>query len=411
MAQKTCTLLLALVTLFLAGGCTPGTASLTVYPVVNTPALEQPSATATYLPPTQTPTIIPPPTLTPAPPSQTATSSTGMAELVAFVEGLAAQDAFSGSILVAREAEVLWEYAHGLADREENVPNQVDTLYNLGSMNKMFTATAILQLVEQGKLSLDEPIASYLPEYPNAEVASQVTIHQLLTHTSGLGDVFTEAFSADPNYYRTIDAYLPLFVDEPLLFTPGQEFSYSNAGYVVLGMLIEKVSGQSYDDYVRLNIFEPSGMTDTQAYDIEEDIPNMATGYTTVDFFGNETGILSDNTALLPGRGFPAGGGYSTVADLFGFRNALLGYRLLTQASIELLLAGKVEVRENVQYGYGFFDRVEAGGRMVGHTGGAPGVCSFLSMYLDSGYTVVVLSNADLDCAAVLTFLRDNPLT
>jgi CubicO group peptidase (beta-lactamase class C family) len=225
-----------------------------------------------------------------------------------------------------------------------------------------------------------------------------------------LGDVFTEAFSADPNRYRSIEDFLPLFVDQPLQFTPGQEFSYSNAGYVVLGLLIEKVSGQSYDDYVRLNIFEPSGMADTRAYDIDEVVPNLAIGYTTVDFYGNETGVLASNTALMPGRGFPAGGGYSTVEDLFRFRNALLGYRLLTQPSTELLIAGQVEVRENVQYAHGFFDRIEAGGRMVGHTGGAPGVCSFLSMYLDSGYTVVVLSNSDLDCAAVLTFLRENPL-
>jgi D-alanyl-D-alanine carboxypeptidase len=419
--------LMGFVILFLLGSCSPPAESQTLPPSTNTPVLNVPTPTKTPLPltdtpvlntstPTQTPLILTDtPTLsTPTPiptmPSPTGQSSNGISEVVAVVEELATQDQFSGAVLIARGSEVVWEYANGLADREADIPNRVDTKFNLGSMNKMFTAVAILQLMEQNKLSLDDNIAKHIPDYPNTKVANQVTIHQLLTHTSGLGDVFTDVFGADPNQFRSNEDYLPLFVNEPLQFIPGQEFFYSNAGYVVLGLMIEALSGQSYDDYVRLNIFEPSGMVNTDSYNIEDDIPNLAIGYTTFDFYGNETGVLARNAALMPGKGFAAGGGYSTVEDLFMFHDALFGYQLLSPASTDLLITGKVEVRENTRYAYGFFDKVEAGYRMVGHTGGAPGVCSFLSMYLDTGYTVVVLSNSDRDCAAVLTFLRNNPL-
>ncbi len=372
----------------------------------------------TMTPPTSTPTLIPvTPTLIPSTPTPTLTELSptlrpveNLDDLIATIEELAVQDQFSGSILIARDDEILWQFAGGLADREANIPNRIDTQFNLGSMNKMFTAISILQLVEQGKLNLEDTIAQVLSDYPNPEVASQVTIHQLLTHTSGLGDTFTEEFGIDPHHYRSNEDYLPLFVNEPLRFTPGEGFSYSNAGFVVLGLIVESVSGQSYDDYVRVHIFEPSGMVSTGAHDIEEDVPNLAIGYTTMDIDGNDTGVLASHTALMPGRGFAAGGGYSTVMDLFMFRNALLGYQLLSPASTELLITGKVEMRENMQYGYGFFDRLEARQRVVGHSGGAPGVCSFLNIYLESGFSVAVLTNSDMDCLSVLNFLGEHPL-
>jgi D-alanyl-D-alanine carboxypeptidase len=411
MINKTRSTLTTLAVLFLLGGCS--SSHLTATPPASTPTLNP--VTPTLIPATPTlipatPTLIPfTPTLTPTSPSPTPRPVDNLDELIAIIEGLAAQDQFSGSILVARDAEVLWQYAAGLADREADIPNRVDTQYNLGSMNKMFTAIAILQMLEQGKLSLDDTIAEHLPDYPNPEVASQVTIHQLLMHTSGLGDTFTEEFGTNPNQYRSNEDYLPLFVNEPLLFAPGERFSYSNAGYVVLGLMIEALSDQSYDDYVRVHIFEPSGMVSTGAHNIEEDVPNLAIGYTTKDIDGNDTGVLASHTALMPGRGFAAGGGYSTVEDLFLFRNALLGYQLLSPESTDLLITGKVYVREYILYAYGFFDRLELGQRVIGHTGGAPGVCSFLSMYLESGYTVAVLSNSDNDCREVLNFLGYNP--
>jgi hypothetical protein len=150
-------------------------------------------------------------------------------------------------------------------------------------------------------------------------------------------------------------------------------------------------------------------MTQTGAYELDTEVPNRAIGYTTLDGEGNETGTLADNTPLMPIKGTPAGGGYSTVEDLLNFSKALLAYRLLSPESTELLLAGKVELREGSQYAYGFFDRMVGRQRVVGHGGGAPGVCTSMEMYLDSGHTVIVLSNTDLGCFPVLEFLQQHP--
>lgn len=352
-----------------------------------------------------------------SPPTASTTTSTsttlgpqdGVEALATFVNGLVADGAFSGVVLVADDEKALYETAAGWADREAETLISPDTRFNLASMNKMFTAVAVLQLAEQGTLAFDETIATYLPDYPNREVAEQVTIEQLLTHTSGLGDVFTEQFFTDPHRYRSNADYLPLFADEPLLFPPGEQFTYSNAGYVVLGLVIEVLSSQSYDDYVRTHIFEPAGMTATSAFDIDEAVPDLALGYTTQDAAGEETGVLRPNADLMPGRGFAAGGGYSTAGDLLRFRQALYGGRLLSPASVDLLTTGRVEVGPAASYAYGFFDRVQGGRRVVGHGGGAPGVCSSLGMYPETGYTVVILSNTDADCLTVLDYLKEHP--
>jgi CubicO group peptidase (beta-lactamase class C family) len=331
-------------------------------------------------------------------------------ELPAYLEEFGASDQLSGAVLVAKDSTLLLEKAYGLGNRASLIPNQVDTKFNLGSMNKMFTAVAIFQLMEQGKLALDDPIIKHLPDYPNSEVARAVTVQHLLTHTSGLGDVFTEVFVNDIPHYRSNADYLPLFVNEPLQFKPGEQFSYSNAGYVVLGLIIERISGLSYDDYIQQNILDPAEMTNTGNFESNANTPGMAVGYTTKDFYGNETGILQENSSLMPVNGFAAGGGYSTVGDLLRFRDALLNFQLLNQQSTELLLKKQVTTRENSGYTYGFMDRIVAGQHVIGHTGGAPGICSFLYMYPESGYTVVVLSNSDNGCVLVLDFLKDNAL-
>jgi CubicO group peptidase (beta-lactamase class C family) len=331
-------------------------------------------------------------------------------QLIDTIANLGAMGQFAGAVLIAQDGAPVYVAAYGLASRSPDVPNQTDTRFNLGSMDKMITAVAILQLVEQGRLSLDSRIIDYWPDYPNQEVARDVTIHHLLVHTSGMGDCFEGDFFTTPrDQLRTLEGYLPLFVDDPLQFEPGTQFAYSNEGYIVLGVIIEKVTGQSYWNYVMENVYQPSGMFHTDAYELDTDVPNRAIGYTTLDAQGNETGTLADNTPLMPIKGTSAGGGYSTVEDLLSFSNALLGYQLLSPESTELLLAGKVEVRRGINYAYGFFDKTVAGQRVVGHTGGAPGVCTFMEMFLDSGYTVIVLSNTDQECSPVMEFLWENP--
>jgi CubicO group peptidase (beta-lactamase class C family) len=336
--------------------------------------------------------------------------ATAIDRLINAITSLATAGRFSGAVLIAKDGVPLHTAAYGLASRSPDLPNQADTLFNLGSMDKMFTAVAIMQLVEQGRLSLDGLIGEYWPDYPNQEVADRVTIHHLLTHTAGMGDCFEgEFFTTPTDQLRTLEGYLPLFVDDPLQFEPGAQFGYSNEGYIVLGLIIEKVTGQTYREYVEENLFGPGRMPQTGAQDLDTEAPNRAIGYTTMDGEGNETGTLSDNTPLMPIVGTSAGGGYSTVEDLLSFANALLDHQLLSPESTELLLEGKVELREGRYYAYGFFDMLIEGQRVVAHSGGAPGVCTFMEIYLDSGYTAIALSNTDQECLAVMELLREHP--
>jgi CubicO group peptidase (beta-lactamase class C family) len=347
------------------------------------------------------------------PPGETQASAPPpeVVEIGEYVAELAADGQFSGVVLIAQAGELLLLEAYGQANRAAGFANQVDTKFNLGSLDKMFTAVAILQLVEQGKLSLDDKVGTYLPNYANSEVAKNVTLHELLMHTSGMGNYFdSPRYLELHDQIRSVADYLPLFVDTPLQFQPGAQFAYSNSGFIVLGLIIEAVTGQSYYDYVRENILEPSGMFNTGCYELDNQVPNLAIGYTYLNWDGTETDQIHDNLAMMPMRGGSAGGGFSTAPDLLNFGNALLSHRLLSPESTELLLAGKVELAEGVQYAYGFFDRQIGDYRVVGHGGGFPGICSLLNLYLDLGYTTVVLSNSDHDCLAVDEFTKEKLL-
>jgi CubicO group peptidase (beta-lactamase class C family) len=311
--------------------------------------------------------------------------------LNAYFDRLAKDDAFSGAVLFAKDGKVLYKKAFGLASRAYNVPNRTDTKFNLASMGKMFTSVAIAQLVEQGKLSYTDTVGKILPDYPNKDVAAKVTVHHLLTHTAGIGDYFNEKFmEASRTRFRQIKDYFPLFVDKPLEFEPGARFRYSNAGFMVLGAIIEKVSGENYFIYVREHIFKPAGMINTDAYELDQDTPNLAIGYTREE----PGGPVRNNTFLHVIKGGPAGGSYSTVEDLLRFDQALRRHRLTSSAAFDLITTGKVDAFER-KYAYGFGDARVNGQRIVGHSGGFPGISTQLDMYLDSGYTVVVMCNDD----------------
>jgi CubicO group peptidase (beta-lactamase class C family) len=325
---------------------------------------------------------------------------TSEAEMIGALDTLLEQqveaDLFSGAVLVARDGIPLFMKAYGLASKRYSVPNQIDTKFNLGSMNKMFTAVAIAQLAAQGALSFSDPIAMHLPDYPR-DVASKVTIHHLLTHTSGLGNFFNEKFEASRSKLRTVDDFIPLFIDQPLAFEPGERWQYSNAGFIVLGAVIQRVSsGQSYFDYVREHVYKPAGMHNTDAYDMDRPIPNLAIGYTRAYVREwPELGPWRSNLFLHTIKGGPAGGGFSTVEDLLKFDQALRGHKLLSPEHTNTVLAGKVDLpgAPGTQYAYGFHDDRTKASRIVGHGGGFPGINGQLDMYLDLGYTVAVLSN------------------
>ena len=301
---------------------------------------------------------------------------------------------FSGAVLLARHDRVLFSHAYGLADRERRIPNTVRTRFRIGSMNKMFTAVAILQLVEVGKVKLTAPLGTYLPDYPNREVATKVTIHQLLTHTGGTGDIFGPDFDAHRKELRTLDDYVRLYGKRGLEFEPGSDWAYSNYGFLLLGVVIERVTGQSYYDYVQQHVYAPAGMTRSGSVPENQAIPDLSTGYTL------ESGAAgwAPNTDTLPYRGTSAGGGYSTVEDLARFAHALLGHKLLSPDATKLLITGKVDssLEVGVGYAYGFGDaRGPDGNGWVGHGGGAPGISGDLRMYPESGYVVAVLANVD----------------
>ncbi len=311
-------------------------------------------------------------------------------ELEAYVQKLAEADVFSGAVLLAKDGKVIFERAYGEASKNFRVPNRVDTKFNLGSMNKMFTGVAIAQLVERGKLSFDDPLAKFLPEFPSKEAAQQIKIKHLLTHTSGLGSYFNRKFMESSRArFRTVNEMMTLAEGETLAFEPGTKWAYSNTGMLVLGAVIEKVTGQSYFDYVRENIYKPAGMTNTDAYELDLVTPNLAVGYQK-EYNEDGTTRFRNNVFQHVIRGGPAGGGYSTAGDLLKFDAALRANKLVGAEYVRQLLAPKPELNSPT-YGYGFV--VDTKNRIVGHSGGFPGISSNLDMFLDSGYTAIVMSN------------------
>jgi len=278
-----------------------------------------------------------------------------------FADGLSKEDKFSGVILIAQHGKVLFHKAYGYADREKKTANQPDTKFNIGSINKTFTSLAIRQLEAQGKLSLSDRLKKFLPDYPNKQAAEKVTVQHLLEMTSGIGDIFGQRYDSTPKEkLRTIADFIPLFAEDALQFEPGSQRRYSNGGYILLGAIIEKVSGVDYYTYVRENIFTPAGMLNTESYAKDAVIANRAVGYSK-----KESG-LENNYSSLPGRGSSAGGGFSTAEDLLRYTIALKEGRIASG---------------------------RAAGMGVG--GGAPGLNAALEWDPNSGYAIVVLANLD----------------
>jgi D-alanyl-D-alanine carboxypeptidase len=315
--------------------------------------------------------------------------------LAARTDTLADEDAFSGAVLVAKDGRALFSRAYGLADRTSGSRNTLRTRFRIGSMNKMFTAVAILQLVEAGKVKLTAPLGKYLPDYPNREVATKVTIHQLLTHTGGTGNISFPDFLAHRRELRTHADYLKRYGKRGLEFEPGSGWAYSSYGFLLLGVVIETVTQQSYDDYVQQHVYAPAGMTRTGSLPERHAVADRSIGYTKAP----GTTAWTPNTDTLPDRGTSAGGGYSTVEDLARFARALLSHKLLSPDATKLLITAKEETQPGPlggRYAYGFEDARDAHGNgWVGHGGGAPGMNGDLRIYPKSGYVVAVLANTD----------------
>jgi CubicO group peptidase (beta-lactamase class C family) len=329
------------------------------------------------------------------PPLDSSAKAGSAPELESYFDALATGNKLSGVVLVAKDGATIASKAAGVANKATGALIDVNTKFNLGSMNKMFTAVAIAQLAQAGKLSFTDTVGKHLRDYPNREVADKVTIHQLLTHTSGLGMYWNEKWMAQREKLLTVAAHIPLFAADPPAFPPGEKFQYSNSGFMVLGAIIEKVSGQDYYSYMQEHVFKQAGMNDTGFYEPGKETPNLAIGYTTRAEDGKPLEEPRDNTKMREVRGGPAGGGYSTAPDLVKFHQALFSYKLLDKKHTELVTTGKVDGPRDSQYGYGFGVSSAGGKRSVGHNGGAPGIAANLEMYPDSGYTAITLMNSD----------------
>ncbi len=313
---------------------------------------------------------------------------------------------FAGSVLVAENGAPFFQQAYGLANRPRHVPNTLNTEFRIGSMNKMFTATAIMQLVQAGKIDLDKPFGAYLTDYPNKAMASSVTIRELLTHTGGTGDIFGPEFDKNRLKLRTLQDYVNLYGTRPVRFKPGSKFEYSNYGFILLGVVIEKVSGESYYNYVRDRIYATAGMAETASEPEDIAVPNRSVGY-----MAAPNRDWQPNTDTLPYRGTSAGGGYSTVGDLLKFANALAAHKLLNAKYTDMMTTGKVAMGPSgIKYGFGFGDRVINGTRCFGHNGGAPGMNGDLEICPGSGYVIAVLSNLDPPAAGRIADFITNRL-
>ncbi len=315
-------------------------------------------------------------------------------EIRTLMAGLHKKDWFSGTVLIAKGAGVLLTDFAGEANKGDHAPIDIDTKFNLGSMNKMFTATAVARLVEAGKLSFDDPISKYIDEtwLPKA-VTDTITIRHLITHTSGLGSYFNEAYMKSSRaLFRKLDDYKPLIKNDKPAFTPGTRFQYSNTGLFLLGVVIEKVTGEDYFDHIRKAIYAPAGMTNSDSYEMDYPVENLAIGYSP-DW--QSPYKWQNNLYKHVIKGGPAGGGFSTVKDLHKFALALLSGKLVSPKMRELMWTDFTKAGSGDGYGYGFTVVQSPGGKVVGHSGGFAGINSQLDIYVDSGDIVAVMSNID----------------
>lgn len=307
---------------------------------------------------------------------------------------LAASDAFAGSLLIVQGGEVQLARSFGTLGEGRDEAITLDTPMYLASAGKMFTAVGVLQLVEAGKVDLDAPLGTCLTDYPNAAIA-EVTIRQLLQHRGGTGDtgILGRDDGANRARARTLADIIALNSDRPPAFTPGTQEDYSNYGFVLLGAVIERVSGESYHDYIARHVFAPAGMGTAGFPDLAHN-QAVATGRTT--FFGAEA-ISVPNTAVLPWRGMPDGGGVASANDLRAFFHALRAGKLLSPA----MLAAATSVGETPWYGMGFV--VAAGSYSSwGHGGNSYGMDVAVHFFPDVDTTFVCLATRDMACKRLI---------
>jgi CubicO group peptidase (beta-lactamase class C family) len=305
---------------------------------------------------------------------------------------LGAKGEFSGIVIAARGTMYLAVASAGFADRARKTPITPSTRFTIGSMGKMFTAAAVGQLVDKGQVSFDDVVGRFFPDYPNATVRTKVTVGMLLSHTAGMGDFLARRTPAmmKAGVKQAVE-FLPLYASDEPAFEPGTKWAYSNAGLALAGAIVEKVSGESYPDYLRAHVFRPAGMTGSDPNNIPRADLQLVVPYTKE----SDLGRTESWHEALRDIGSPAGGAISTAEDLVRFADALRGGRLVSVETFRKMVSPHGTPPRNGRYGYATEIVTESGRTIVGHGGGFPGVSTHIYIVLDSPYTVVALANQD----------------
>ncbi len=285
-------------------------------------------------------------------------------------------DIFSGVVLIAEDGKPFYHKAFGLANREKNIPNTINTKFDIGSMNKTFTKVVVYQLIEEGKLKLDDKLGKFLEGFPK-EAAEKITVDQLIHHTSGFSDYHTPDFFDLPKEKKTIAALLPRIKELQLLFEPGTDRQYSNTGYVLLGAIIESITGKSYHTNVKERIIEPLELKQTYVEN-KEQVPERAIGY-----FKNAKGEIQDNEGFLEIPN-PDGGFQSTVSDILKFyQEYFYGTELLSK-----------KTKENMEE-FNYYKQVSATGGAIPQAGGFEGANTVIYEILRDKISIIVFANMD----------------
>jgi CubicO group peptidase (beta-lactamase class C family) len=320
-------------------------------------------------------------------------------DIGAHFQALAEQHDFSGALLLAEGDEVRLSEGYGWANIEQEISNTPQTSFYIGSLTKQFTAAAVLILHHRGEFALSDPICEHIPNCPDHWL--EITIHQLLTHTSGLPDMSALYTGRNlRNIQYQLAEIVGWFMEPPLDFPPGDHFAYSNTGYLVLGYLIEEVSGQSYDSFVQQEIFDPLGMNDSGYLRDENE---LATGYR---WYGQTAGWV--NTTLASS----AGGLYSTAEDLFRWVRGLHNAVILPQSLVDQMMAAQVTFNEyasappyeSLGYGYAWFTGTRFDRRVAGHGGSYEGFRALIEYYPDEDVTIIVLTNLENASLSATTY-------
>lgn len=303
---------------------------------------------------------------------------------------------FSGCVSIVKNGKTVYQKAFGFADRANEIPNQCSTRFAAASAGKVFVAVGILQLIEQKILGFDDTLGSLL-DIDWKKIDNAITIRQLLCHTSGIPDYFDESIVCEyeelwkdyPNYkIRTSSDIIPLFIDKPMMYPAGQKFQYNNTGFVVLGLIIEKVKGELFDSYLQKNVFEPCQMTDTGYYELDRLPARCANSY----ILNPQKGEYYTNIYSVDVKGTGAGGVYITVRDIDLFWTGLTGGKLLSREMLQQMFSPQSGSRTQ-KYGYGVWLSKEDENTFIPYIQGSdPGV-SFMSRYNPARCSGITLVN------------------